>query len=61
VGIYLGGKAGDCKPRQIDGQCGMSTFFGLIYGIAAGVVIFVGMGIYFLRVAYERRTSSEEK
>jgi hypothetical protein len=27
-GGYAWGKAVDCKPGQIDGQCGLSTFIG---------------------------------
>jgi hypothetical protein len=30
VGGYALGKAVDCKPGQIDGQCGLSTFIGLL-------------------------------
>ena len=55
IGIYLAGKAGDCRPEEIDGQCGMSTFFGLVGGVGAGLVIFVGMGAYFVVVAIKRR------
>ena len=55
TGICLAAKAGDCKSGDIDGQCGMGTFFGSIFGVAAGLIIFVGMGIYFLNVAYKRR------
>jgi uncharacterized membrane protein YciS (DUF1049 family) len=37
--FYLSGKAGDCKPQEIDGQCGMSTFVGFLFGAIAGAVI----------------------
>jgi hypothetical protein len=30
---YQIGKAGDCKPGQIDGQCGLSTFVWFAYGV----------------------------
>ena len=32
VGGYANEKAEDCKPGQIDGQCRLSTFVGLLYG-----------------------------
>jgi hypothetical protein len=56
-GIALASKAADCTPQEIDGQCGMGTFFGLIYGASAGLVIFVGMSVFFLVVAIQRRRS----
>jgi uncharacterized membrane protein len=40
------GKAGDCKPHQIDGQCGLSTFLGFIYGTLSAAVILICGGIY---------------
>jgi len=54
-GIYLAGKAGDCRPGEIDGQCGMGKYLGLAGGVGAGIVIFVGMGFHFLVVALKRR------
>ena len=36
IPFYLSGKAGDCKPHDIDGQCGLSTFVGFLYGAIAG-------------------------
>ena len=53
--FYVGGKAADCKPGQIDGQCGLSSFLGLLYGEGAGLVIFVGTTICLFVVAYRRR------
>jgi hypothetical protein len=38
--IYRGflefGIAGDCKPGDRDGQCGLSTFGGFVAGVATG-------------------------
>ena len=39
---YLRGRASDCAPDSMDGQCGMSTFYGLVYGVIAALV-FVGI------------------
>ncbi len=52
--LYLYGVKGDCKPHEIDGQCGMSSFFGLAYGIFAGAVIFLSIGAYLLVVGFKR-------
>ena len=41
-GLKHWGIASDCRPNQVDGQCGMSTAFGELFGIIAAVVIFVG-------------------
>jgi len=58
LGITLASKAADCGPGQIDGQwCGTGTFVGIVFGVLAGLLIFVGMGIYFLLVARKRRRS----
>jgi hypothetical protein len=46
VAGYSLGRAGDCKPGQIDGQCGMSTFFMLIFGIFTGLLILVAVTAY---------------
>jgi hypothetical protein len=42
--FYLEGVRGDCRPEQIDGQCGLSTFLG-IYGAATSVAILIVGGI----------------
>jgi hypothetical protein len=47
VGGYALGKAVDCKPGQIDGQCGLGTFLGLLYGVGAGLVLFLITTVYF--------------
>jgi hypothetical protein len=53
--FYVGGKLGDCGPKDIDGQCGMSSFVGLTFGILAGATIFIVMTFYFVIVARERK------
>ena len=58
IGGYYVGRAGDCSPGQVDGQCGMSTFFGFVYGSLAGLVIFVSMTIFVIVVAYRRNRDS---
>jgi hypothetical protein len=35
------GIAGDCRPNQVDGQCGMSSAFGELFGMVAAAVILV--------------------
>ena len=52
---YQSGKASDCKPGQIDGQCGLSTFLGLVYGVGAGLAILVVVTVCLLVMAYRRR------
>jgi hypothetical protein len=52
---YQSGKASDCKPGQVDGQCGLSTFLGLVYGVGAGLAILVVVTICLMVVAYRRR------
>jgi hypothetical protein len=46
----LWGRTGDCASKQIDGQCGMSTAFGEIFGwVAAGVIVLAGfVGIFIV-------------
>ncbi len=55
VGGYAIGRASDCRPGQIDGQCGLATFIWLLYGIAAGTLIFVGVTVYVIIAAFKRR------
>ncbi len=52
------GKSVDCKPGQVDGQCGLSNFLGLLYGAGAGLAIILGMTVYLLIVAYRRRRAT---
>lgn len=56
-GIYENGKAGDCKPHEVDGQCGMSTFVGAIVGIGAGSVIFLVSSGYIAYCAFASRAA----
>ena len=60
VASYAFGKAGDCKPGQVDGQCGLSTFVGLLYGVVAGLTIFLSLSVYFLIVSYRRRRAARQ-
>jgi hypothetical protein len=49
------GKANDCRPDQIDGQCGLSTDVGLIYGILAGILVLICATFYSI---YRNRRDS---
>jgi hypothetical protein len=56
---YGCGRAGDCAPGQRDGQCGLSTFMGILAGGAgAGLVLIVGLigtiGHWFWRRAKDK-------
>jgi hypothetical protein len=61
VGGYAWGRDVDCKPGQIDGQCGLGTFLGLFYGVGAGLAIFLITTVYFLVVAYQRRSATRHQ
>jgi hypothetical protein len=61
VGRYAWGKAVDCKPGQIDGQCGLSTFIGLLYGVGTGLALFLISTVCCLIIAYRRRSVSRQK
>ena len=61
VAGYASGKAGDCKPQQVDAQCGLSTFVGLLYGVGTGLGLFLISTFCFLIVAYRRRSVSRQK
>jgi hypothetical protein len=56
--FYVGGRLGDCGAREVDGQCGMSSWVGLWFGIFAGSIIFITMTSYFLVVAHRRRANA---
>jgi hypothetical protein len=58
VMVYWG-KAGDCKPHEIDGQCGLSTFVGFLYGAVGGIFILLASTIGILVTAARRRCNSE--
>jgi len=62
VGNYIG-RAGDCKPGEIDGQCGLGTFIGLLYGLCAAVVVAGGVSVYtvFALLGLRRRERSRQK
>jgi len=49
------GKAGDCHPGEVDGQCGLSTFLGLVYGIAGVLMILMGALLRTFFIMYERK------
>jgi hypothetical protein len=40
------GKANDCKAGQIDGQCGLGTAVGIIYGLIGAVLVMIGAICY---------------
>jgi len=54
---YRVGKAGDCRPGQIDGQCGLSTLDGLLKGAGGGIVILVCATVYTGICIYRRAKS----
>jgi hypothetical protein len=54
-GLYASGKAADCKPGQMDGQCGLATFSGLLYGVFIGLAIFLSGTIVCSFVVLRRR------
>jgi hypothetical protein len=56
--FYAAGKAADCKPGQIDGQCGLSTFLGFLYGGAAGLAVLGVTTVCVVVIAYRRRRPS---
>ncbi|MDQ2925124.1 MAG: hypothetical protein M3R43_06160 [Acidobacteriota bacterium] len=45
VCCWLSGRADDCKPHDIDGQCGLSTFVGALYGFIGAIAIVLLSGI----------------
>lgn len=61
--LYWSGKASDCKPHQIDGQCGLSTFLGALYGIILVLVVNAGMGLLTLVLTFwwDRHPVDEEQ
>jgi hypothetical protein len=54
IGCYGCGKAIDCSPGQIDGQCGLGTGVGEISGIFVGAAIFISATIYYGSAALKR-------
>lgn len=55
---YLVGKAGDCKPGEVDGQCGMSTFVSFAYGVLGAIVIAVCFTAYLIISLYKQMETS---
>ena len=55
---YKIGKAGDCSPGQIDGQCGLSTFVWFAYGVIGAVVIAVCCTAYLIIALLKQRSAS---
>ena len=44
------GRAGDCQPDSHDGQCGLSTFVGFVYGVfAAGLIVLGGFTVTLIQ------------
>jgi len=56
IGFYIDGRLEACGPKEADGQCGMGSAVMLVFGIFAGVTIFITMTAYFLIAAHRRRT-----
>ena len=58
---YHAGQAGDCKPNEIDGQCGLSTCAGLFFGVLAAFILLVCTSAYSIFRLYrdERKEESE--
>jgi hypothetical protein len=54
---YRAGKAGDCRPGQNDGQCGLSTIDGTLKGAGGGIVILVCATVYTVVCIYRRAKS----
>ena len=58
------GVAVDCKPGQSDGQCGLGTSIGTLYGAIAAIVISIVGGSFvtihvYLAVCAQRRRLAE--
>jgi hypothetical protein len=60
-GLYSSGKAADCRPSQIDGQCGLATAMGEMSGILAGLTIFLIGTIACGVVALRRRQKATQQ
>jgi len=44
--LHAWGKAGDCAPGEIDGQCGMSAAAGDLFGIVVASVIVIVFAVW---------------
>jgi hypothetical protein len=60
IGCYSCGKAIDCTPGQIDGQCGLGTGMGEAAGAFIGLAIFLSATIYYGSVMLKRRREGLE-
>ena len=49
--VYWIGRSMDCSPGQSDGQCGLSTFMGIVGGVFVGGMISLASLIVTARVA----------
>jgi hypothetical protein len=58
--FYLEGIRGDCRPDQIDGQCGLSTFLGMLYGGGTSIAILIVGGIALAIVHVQKRKAGEQ-
>ena len=54
-GSMKAGVAGDCKPGEQDGQCGLSSFVGLFDGAIAAGVILLAMAVFTVILVFRRR------
>lgn len=50
AGYWLG-RTSDCKPGQIDGLCGMGSFFILVAGVCTGGFTFIAVSAYVVFLA----------
>ena len=50
------GIAGDCTPQEVDGQCGMSSAMGELFGIISVCVIFA-VGMIGLAIGWYKSSS----
>ena len=57
TGYWLG-RASDCKPGQIDGLCGMGTFFMLWAGVYIGLFTLIVVSAYVVFLANRSRKQS---
>jgi hypothetical protein len=53
------GKAGDCKPNERDGQCGLSTFVGFVDGVIGAGVVLLGGGTYIVVILVRKRLEAK--
>jgi hypothetical protein len=64
LGIFLFcsyvGKAVDCKPNQIDGLCGMSSFFGHFVGVRVAVITFLIGAVYTVVMEILKRSRTRK-